>query len=80
MQFLTDIQPNQQGHEGADLGVIERGCHPIQAFVHRERIQLLVELLMDLVNDGLQVRVDRGLTLAGVKRCRTGHAPERSPG
>src|ERR1019366_9320390 len=26
VQFLADVAPNQQGYEGADRGVAERGC------------------------------------------------------
>jgi len=73
VQFLTDIPPNQQGHEGADLGVIEVGGHPVQAFSDLTWVEPVGELSMNLVCDVLQVRMDLGWTWVGVGHCRTGH-------
>jgi hypothetical protein len=44
---------NQQGDEGADLGVVELGCHLAETFVHFARVELVTELFMDLVSDVL---------------------------
>lgn len=63
----VDVSPDQQRDERTDCGLVELGCHPVQALVHRLRIQLFVELLVNGVNDIVQVRVDRGLILAGIR-------------
>ena len=60
VQFLTDIPPNQQGHEGADRGVVKLRCHPVQAFVNLTGVELVGELFVDLVSDVLQVCPDLG--------------------
>ena len=73
MQLVADIAPNQQRDEGADGGVVELGCHSVEAFVHRERIQPPVKLRVDPGSEIQQVGVDLGATLAGVRHSRTCH-------
>ena len=79
VQFLADIPPNQQGHEGADRGVVKLRCHPVQAFVNLTGVELVGELFVDLVSDVLQVRPDLGSTWVGIENCRTGHAVKLAP-
>jgi hypothetical protein len=79
VQFLTDIPPNQQGHEGADRGVVELGCHPVQAFVYLIGVELVGKLFVDLVSHVLQVCPDLGSTWVGIEDCRTGHTYKLSP-
>jgi hypothetical protein len=62
LQFVADIAPNQQGDEGADVGVFELGCHLVQAFVYLARRQPVGELSVELISDVQQVRVDLGPT------------------
>jgi hypothetical protein len=62
VQFLADIPPNQQGHEGSDRGIIELGCHPVQALVYLSGVEPVGELFLDLVSDVLQVCLDHGST------------------
>jgi len=38
MKLVAHIAPDQQGDERADLGVVELGRDPIQAFVHVARV------------------------------------------
>jgi hypothetical protein len=66
VQFLTDIPQNQQGHEGADRGVVELGCHPVQAFVYLSGVELVGELFVDLVSHVLQVCPDLGSTWVSI--------------
>jgi hypothetical protein len=68
LQFVVGIPPNQEGHEGTDVGVFEPGCHLMQAFIYVDRLQPAGELLAELMSDVLQVRVDAGVTWAGVRR------------
>jgi len=68
LQFVVGIPLNQEGHEGADACVLELGCHLMQAFVYVDRLQPAGELLVELMSDVLQIRVDAGVTWAGVKR------------
>jgi len=79
VQFLTDIPPNQQGHERADRGVVELRCHPVQAFVNLTGVELVGEFFVDLVSDVLQVCADLGWTWVGIGNCRTGHAFKLAP-
>jgi uncharacterized protein (DUF952 family) len=74
MKLVAHITPNQQWDEGADLGAVEPGCDPVQAFVHLARVEPIGELFTHLVSDVLQVCVDLGPTRAGVKRGRACHA------
>jgi hypothetical protein len=60
MKFVAHIAPNKQRHEGADLGVVGRGCDPVQAYVHLAPVELVGELLTHLASDTLQVCVDLG--------------------
>lgn len=60
MKLVARIAPNQQGNEGTDLGAVELGRDPVQAFVHVIRVELVGELLTHLVSDVLQVCVDCG--------------------
>jgi hypothetical protein len=62
VQFLTEIPPNQRGHDGAERCVVELGCHPVQAFVCLSGVELVGELFVDLVSDVLQVCPDLGPT------------------
>jgi hypothetical protein len=73
MKLVAHIAPNQQGDEGADLGAVELGCDPVQAFVHRARVEPVGELFTHVVSDVLQVWVDCGSIGAGVKRGRACH-------
>jgi hypothetical protein len=79
VQFLTDIPPNQEGHEGADRGVIELGCHPVQAFIYLSGVEPVVELFVDLVSDVLRVCLDLGSTWARAESCRTFHTFNLAP-
>jgi len=79
LQFGADIAPDQQGNEGANLGIDEFRCHPVKALVHRFRVQQLVELLVDPVGHVLQVTVELGWALAGVRHCGTCHASNVDP-
>jgi hypothetical protein len=79
VQYLTDIPPNQQGHEGADRGVVELGGHPVQAFLNLSGVEPVGELFVDLVSDVLQVCPDLGSTWVGIENCRTGHAFKLAP-
>ena len=79
MQLLTEVTPNQQGHEGADRRVVELRCYPVQAFVHLGGVELVGELFVDLVSDVLQVCPDLGSAWVGIGNCRTGHAFKLAP-
>ena len=80
MQFVAHKAANQQRDEGVDRGVVERGYHPGEAFVHFAGVEQVGELVMDLVGDVLWVCADLGTTRATFKRCRTGHACTVVPG
>jgi hypothetical protein len=71
VQIFADVAANQQRDERADRGVGEDGGHGHQALLYDARVEPFVELFVDLESDVLQVRVDLGLTLAVVNRCRT---------
>lgn len=53
MQFVAHIASNQQWDEGADLGVVERGCHPVKALVHVTLVEPAGKLLLHLLSDVL---------------------------
>ena len=51
LELFPDVASNQQGHEGADLGLVEPVGHPVQAFVHLTGVKSVGELLVDLMSD-----------------------------
>lgn len=53
MQFVAYIALNQQGDEGAHLGVVELGGHPVKALVHVAWVEPVGEFFMHLLSDFL---------------------------
>lgn len=73
LQLLASVAPHEQRDEGTNGGAVEPFGHLAQALVDRMRIKVVVELCVNEVRDGMELRVDSGWGGAGVRRQDTGH-------
>jgi hypothetical protein len=79
VQLISNVSPDQQGDEGANLGMVELCCHPVEAGIYGQGVESLIEFRVDFVNDFLQVRVELGWSLPGIKHGGTCHALNIDP-
>jgi len=78
-ELLPHVASNQQGDEGADRGFVEPDGHPVQAFVHLAWVKSVGELLVDLMSDVIQIRVDLGPVLMRRNLRRISHTFNVAP-